>query len=187
MSDANQTLGFDPGQLRSKYEQERLRRMDDSQVLTQGGYQEEDLVTENWTEIIRKFISTPLTQNSPALSPKATEKQIKLSDFGKVEQIRSPVDEFVDDPKVAEALNPYYRQFCKRPCIHHDYLPAFNRDNVTLVRIDGKGAERITRRGVVVAGQEYESDCLIFASGFEVGTDYTSRGGYELIGATDGR
>ncbi|MBB85483.1 MAG: hypothetical protein CL931_16865 [Deltaproteobacteria bacterium] len=187
MSDANQTLGFDPDQLRAKYEQERLKRMDNSQVLTQGGYQEEDLVTDNWTEIIRKFISTPLTQDSPALSPEATEKQIELTGFGKVEQIRSPVDEFVDDPRVAGALKPYHRQLCKRPCIHNDYLPAFNRDNVTLVRTDGKGAERIPRRGVVVAGQEYELGCLIFASGFEVGTDYTRRGGYELIDSTDGR
>ena len=99
-----------------------------------------------------------------------------------MEQIRARVDELVDDPEVAEALKPYYRQFCKRPCIHNDYLPAFNRDNVTLVDTDGKGVERITKRGVVVAGQEYEVDCLIYASGFEVGTDYTQRGGYEIVG-----
>ncbi|MGB0621416.1 MAG: flavin-containing monooxygenase [Myxococcota bacterium] len=162
------------------------KRMDNFQVLTQGGYQEEDLVADNWTEIIRKFISTTLSQDSPDLSPEAIEKQIELTDFEKMEQIRSRVDEIVDDPMVAQALKPYYRQFCKRPCIHNEYLPAFNRDNVTLVDTDGKGVERITERGVVVAGQEYELDCLIFASGFEVGTDYTSRGGYELIGR-DGR
>ena len=161
-------------------------RMDNFQVLTQGGFQEEDLVADNWTEIIRKFISTTLSSDAPDLSPEAIEKQIELTDFEKMEQIRARVDEMVQDPAIAEALKPYYRQFCKRPCIHNDYLPAFNRDNVTLVDTDGKGVDRVTKRGVVVAGQEDEVDCLIYASGFEVGTGYTRRGGYEVHGR-DGR
>ena len=32
------------------------------------------------------------------------------------------------------------------------------------------------------ASTEYELDCLIYATGFEVGTDFTRRAGYELIG-----
>ena len=32
---------------------------------------------------------------------------------------------------------------------------------------------------MVVAGVEYEVDCIIFASGFEVGTDYTRRAGFD--------
>ena len=82
----------------------------------------------------------------------------------------------------AEALKPYYRQFCKRPCFNDDYLPTFNRPNVTLVDTKGKGVDRITETGVVVDGREYEVDCLIFATGFEVGTGYTRRAGYEIIG-----
>ena len=35
--------------------------------------------------------------------------------------------------------------------------------------------ERITEHGVVVDGVEYEVDCLIFATGFEVGTDLARR------------
>ena len=88
----------------------------------------------------------------------------------------------VQDPATAEALKPYYRQFCKRPCFHNEYLDAFNRDNVTLVDTSGKGVERITERGVVVGGQEYELDCLIYATGFEVGTDYSRRAGMNLYG-----
>jgi cyclohexanone monooxygenase len=34
----------------------------------------------------------------------------------------------------------------------------------------------------VANGVEYELDCIIFATGFEVGTDYTRRSGYELYG-----
>jgi cyclohexanone monooxygenase len=99
-----------------------------------------------------------------------------------MEQIRSRVDEIVEDPDAAAALKPWYRQFCKRPCFHDEYLQAFNRPTVTLVDTDGKGVERITRHGVVAGGVEYEVDCLIFATGFEVGTDYTRRAGYEVTG-----
>ena len=31
-------------------------------------------------------------------------------------------------------------------------------------------------------GKEYEVDCIIFATGFEVGTDYSRRAGYSIIG-----
>ncbi|MGJ3627301.1 hypothetical protein AB5I41_10740 [Sphingomonas sp. MMS24-JH45] len=51
-------------------------------------------------------------------------------------------------------------------------MPAFNRSNVTLVDTGGKGVERITERGSVVAGREYQVDCIVWASGFEVGSEH---------------
>jgi cyclohexanone monooxygenase len=42
--------------------------------------------------------------------------------------------------------------------------------------------ERITPTGVVVQGQEYPVDCLIYASGFEVSTEYTHRLGFDIRG-----
>jgi cation diffusion facilitator CzcD-associated flavoprotein CzcO len=157
-------------------------RMDNFQILTQGGFQEEDLVNDNWTEIIRMLVANIQQSESPDLSPEALQRQIELADFEKMEQIRARVDAVIEDEATAAALKPYYRQFCKRPCIHNEYLPTFNRENVTLVDTKGKGVERITKRGVVVEGREYEVDCLIYASGFEVGTNYTRRGGYEVYG-----
>jgi hypothetical protein len=53
---------------------------------------------------------------------------------------------------------------------------------VHLVDTDGKGVERITKTGVVVGGKEYEVDCIIYASGFEVGTAFERRAGYDTIG-----
>ncbi|MGE4605546.1 MAG: monooxygenase, partial [Myxococcota bacterium] len=67
-------------------------------------------------------------------------------------------------------------------CFHDEYLQTFNRENVTLVDTHGTGVERVTETGVVVDGEEFELDCLIYATGFEVGTDYARRAGYELIG-----
>ena len=112
--------------------------------------------------------------------------RVELADFKKMEPIRSRVDELVADEATGAALKPWYRQFCKRPCFHDDYLKAFNRPNVMLVDTDGKGVDRITERGIVANGKEYELDCLIFATGFEVGTAYTRRAGYDIVGK-DGR
>ena len=90
-----------------------------------------------------------------------------------MEEIRARVDAIVADRATAEALKPWYGYFCKRPCFHDEYLQTFNRDNVTLVDTRGLGVERITESGVVVDGVKHELDCLIFATGFEVGTDYS--------------
>jgi cation diffusion facilitator CzcD-associated flavoprotein CzcO len=53
---------------------------------------------------------------------------------------------------------------------------------VHLVDTDGQGVEAIDETGVVVNGQHYDLDCLILASGFEVGTSYARRCGYETTG-----
>ena len=157
------------------------RRIDNFSILVSGGFQEEDLVSDGWTEIIRN-LSTMTQRGDLGGSPEELAAQVELTDFQKMEQIRSRVDSLVSDPVTAEALKPYYRQFCKRPCFHDDYLPTFNRANVTLVDSHGKGVERITKRGVVVEGREYELDCLIYATGFEVGTDYAHRARCTVIG-----
>lgn len=88
----------------------------------------------------------------------------------------------VKDAVTAESLKPYYHYFCKRPCFHDDYLPTFNRRNVQLIDTKGKGVERITANGVVVLGEEYPLDCLIFATGFDWLADYTREFGIEVVG-----
>ena len=157
-------------------------RMDNFQILTAGGYQEEDLVADGWTDIIRKLLIMAQGVDTSEVSQEDILKTMELADFEKMEQIRARVDSLVEGKETAEALKPYYRQFCKRPCFHNEYLPTFNRENVTLVDTKGKGVERVTENGVIVDGREYELDCLIYASGFEVGTAYTQRGGYEVYG-----
>jgi cyclohexanone monooxygenase len=107
---------------------------------------------------------------------------LEMADFEKMNQIRARAAAVVKDPKTAEALKPYYRQFCKRPCFHDEYLDTFNRPNVTLVDTDGKGVQAITEKGIVANGIEYEVDCIIYASGFEVGTPMERRAGYQVYG-----
>jgi cation diffusion facilitator CzcD-associated flavoprotein CzcO len=156
-------------------------RIENFQILTAGGIAEEDLVDDAWTSITKKLLAMRLN-NTTGLSAEELAATMELADFTKMEEVRARVDVLVEDPAVADALKPWYRQFCKRPCFHDEYLQTFNRDNVTLVDTQGKGVERISESGVVVNGVEYELDCLIFSTGFEVGTDYAHRTGFEIYG-----
>jgi len=154
------------------------QRMDNFNILVNGGYQKEDLVNDGWTDIIRNILLL-YGRSGPNVD---TAQLVQLADFKKMEQVRARVDSTITDTATAEALKPWYNQFCKRPCFHDDYLPAFNRPNVTLVDTAGQGVERIEGNTIIANGQRYEVDCLIYATGFEVGTSYTRRSGYDLTG-----
>ena len=108
-------------------------------------------------------------------------------DYKIMERLRRRVASIVDDPDTAEALKPYYRFMCKRPCSSDEYLPTFNRPNVTLVDVsESKGVERLTEKGIVADGVEYEVDCVIFASGFEISTEISRRYAIDPIEGRDG-
>ena len=156
-------------------------RMENFNILCSGGVVEEDLVKDGWTEIIRNLISMA-NYRGENTNWDEVPKLMEIADFQKMEQIRNRAAELVNDPKTAESLKPYYRQFCKRPCFHDSYLQTFNRPSVELVDTNGKGVERITNNGVLAGGKEYEVDCIIFATGFEVGTSYVRRSGYDVTG-----
>lgn len=158
------------------------RRMENFNTLVSGGYEPEDLVNDGWTDIIRNILFIASKGDKQGLSPERLAELAELADFKKMEQVRSRVDEVVKDPETAAKLKPWYRQFCKRPCFHDGYLAAFNRPNVTLVDTNGKGVDEITTDSVIVDGKAYKVDCLIYATGFEVGTDYTRRAGYDPVG-----
>jgi cyclohexanone monooxygenase len=172
----------DPGWASSLEPGWQQRRVENFITLTSGGFAAEDLVNDGWTDIIGKLLFAVANNADADLSPDGLQRLVEMADFEKMESIRSRVDQLVEDPSTADALKPWYRQFCKRPCFHDEYLQAFNQDNVTLVDTDGHGVERITETGVVVNGVEYELDCLIYATGFEVGTGYSRRAGYETVG-----
>ena len=104
------------------------------------------------------------------------------SDFEKMEEIRARVDAIVEDEATASRLKAWYRQLCKRPCFHDEYLQAFNAPTVRLVDTDGKGVERITADAVWAAGVPYEVDCIIYASGFEVTFEFSERAGFDIAG-----
>jgi cyclohexanone monooxygenase len=158
-------------------------RMENFNVLVSGGPQDVDLVNDGWTDIIRNLGGLLIGRNKDsAVSVEEMGRLAEIADFKKMNQIRARVDAIVKDKRAAEALKPWYRQFCKRPTFNDEYLPTFNRPNVTLVDTMGRGVDRITEKGLVFDGVEYQADCIIFATGFEVGTAYTRRAGFEVFG-----
>jgi cyclohexanone monooxygenase len=161
------------------WQQRWLENFTDNQAM---GDAKEDLVQDGWTDLSRRIrariSSLPPEQRNPLGMLAAFEQ----SDFEKMEEIRDRVDQIVGDRETAEKLKAWYRQLCKRPCFHDAYLQAFNNPNVRLIDTDGKGVERITEQGLMVAGVEYEVDCIIYASGFEVGTEYKRRAGFDVTG-----
>ncbi|MBX3483551.1 NAD(P)/FAD-dependent oxidoreductase [Phenylobacterium sp.] len=157
-------------------------RMDNFNVLVSGGFADKDLVNDGWTDIIGNILLLARRKAEAGEAVGNPAELMQLADFKKMEQVRARVDSTVQDPAAAEALKPWYNQFCKRPCFHDEYLTTFNRPNVELVDTQGKGVERIDETGIWANGQHYEIDCLVYATGFEVGTSYVRRSGYELYG-----
>ncbi|MDP7390155.1 MAG: NAD(P)/FAD-dependent oxidoreductase, partial [Pseudomonadales bacterium] len=162
------------------------KRMDNFNVLVSGGDQPEDLVADGWTDIMRNLTGIAAKLASRKLGRRLTKGEraelMELADYKKMNAVRARAQKIVNDEKTAELLQPWYRQFCKRPCFHDEYLDTYNRGNVTLVDTNGRGVERLTETGVVANGEHFEVDCLIFATGFEVGTSYTRRSGYDIVG-----
>ena len=155
-------------------------RMDNFNALVSGQPQEVDLVDDGWTSLIGKMLRLYLeSQEGEALS---LPDIMDLANLEKMNELRARIEALVENPDTSEALKPWYRMFCKRPCFHDQYLQTFNQDNVTLVDTEGQGVERITESGVVVAGVEYPVDCIVYATGFEVGTGFQRVSGFEIYG-----
>ncbi len=154
-------------------------------TLQTGGFADEDLVKDGWTDIaqrIRDRVVAAMGEPGATLGPEMIQRAYEDSDDEKMTEIRARIDTLVEDPRTAEALKPWYRQLCKRPCFHDEYLQAYNEPGTHLVDTDGKGVRQIDETGVWVGSVHYDLDCLIFASGFEVGTDHRRRAGFETIG-----
>ncbi|ALC18932.1 flavin-containing monooxygenase [Streptomyces pristinaespiralis] len=166
-------------------------RRDNFLRITSGEAAGEDLVADRWTSsagLLEKLLPSFCRQGDRT----AFEAAYEVADATKMNEIRARVEQVVADADTAEKLKPWYRYACKRPTFSDTYLQAFNRDNVTLVdTADSHGIERMTERGVVVGGTEYELDCLIFATGFSVGVSGVhsgklpvhGRGGVQLLHA----
>ena len=158
--------GLKPG-----WQRERITNF--TQCVT-GVQPDKDLVADGWTEV--------MWVNTQAAGTPEEALELEISDMMTMEAIRGRVDEIVENPETAEKLKAYWGKSCKRVCFHDDYLPAFNQPNVRLVDTHGQGVQRVNKNAVVVDGVEYPVDLLIFASGFEVTTDFDHRVGFDPVG-----
>jgi cyclohexanone monooxygenase len=148
-----------------------------------------DYVCDFWTEVGRNMAAELAQRDDPdAVTLEELVELREQVDYRVMERLRRRIDALVEDPVTAQALKPYYRFLCKRPCSNNDYLPTFNRPNVTLVDVsETQGVERITKTGLVSGGVEHEVDCIIFASGFEITTEISRRYAIDAIEGRDGQ
>ena len=146
------------------------------------GMAPEDLVQDGWTDLAKRIRNRILQLPADQRNPMGMLAAYEYADHEKMEEIRQRAEAVVRDAETAEKLKAWYRQLCKRPCFHDQYLQAFNEPAAHLIDTDGQGVERITEKGVVVNGVEYEVDCIVYASGFEVGTPLERRTGFDPKG-----
>jgi cyclohexanone monooxygenase len=148
---------------------------------------EPDLICDIWTEINRNLAVQFEREGWPSSGEEYMAKR-EVMDYQVMERLRARVDAIVQDKRAAEILKPWYRYLCKRPASNDDYYPTFNRPNVTIFDVSStRGVEAMTEKGFIHDGVEYEIDCMIFASGFEVTSDLDRRWGIEVIEGRDGR
>ncbi|WP_099021979.1 flavin-containing monooxygenase [Mycolicibacterium palauense] len=161
-------------------------RMENFTRVTAGVETELDLVDDGWTHnalaLNDPAVARETARRGREMTPEEIEEFLYETDYEVMERLRARIDDTVTDPRTAESLKPWYKLNCKRTGFHDEYLETFNRDNVELVDTDGRGVERFTDNGAVVNGVHYELDALVFATGFEVGTSYTRRLGFEIVG-----
>ncbi|KRB81877.1 hypothetical protein ASE00_22685 [Sphingomonas sp. Root710] len=158
------------------------RRSDNFDRVMQGLPEDEDLVNDGWTEMRELMAAAWAGTVGETKEAQAGAQRAEAIDLEMMNRIRTRVDLIVEDHATAERLKPWYNRLCKRPTFSDHYLQMFNRPNVDLVDTNGHGVECIEERGLIVDGKLYEVDCIIFASGFEVGTDYSRRGDIKIIG-----
>jgi cyclohexanone monooxygenase len=143
-----------------------------------------DLVQDGWSELALRVRDVFRSIPPAEFTMEKLMAAMEASDNKTTSRIRARVDEVVtEDPVAAKGLKAWYRQGCKRPTFHDEYLQCFNRPNVTLIDTDGQGVDRITETGLHACGKEYEADLIIYASGFEyINTSYAERLGFEVEG-----
>ena len=155
------------------------RRMENFSAVMIGVPVERDFTDDGWTHHMAKVMNPEISEGMSLEDIGLAAEQF---DYSVMEEHRARVSEIVHDPRVAEGLKPYYRYLCKRPLFHDEYLPTFNRGNVTLVDSPA-GLDCITERGIVVDGEEIALDCIVYATGFEAeSTPLPRRATHPIIG-----
>lgn len=167
--------------LKPGWQQERMENFHrGAQMVFNPG--EPDLVCDIWTEINRNLNLELEEAGFPQISLEEMMARREVIDFQVMERLRRRVDAIVQDKETAEILKPWFRFMCKRPLSNNDYYQAFNRPNVKLIDVaPTQGVERMTEKGFIADGVEYEVDLMIFASGFEVTSDLKRRWGIDTV------
>ena len=138
---------------------------------------------DGWTDLARRIRGRIMALPPDEFTPEKMMAAFEDSDFEKMEEIRARVDAIVEDPETAaepqglvppavQAARASTTSTCRRTT-----SPARTSSTPT-----ARASSASPRTAWSSAGVEYEVDCIIYASGFEVGTAHTRRAGYDMTG-----
>ena len=102
----------------------------------------------------------------------------KASNDTAAEFVRSKIRSMVTNPAKAELLAPTSHPIgTKRICVDTDYYLTYNRPNVDLVDVRDAPVQAVTQDGLRVGDKDYQSDAIVFATGFDAMTGALTRMG----------
>jgi cyclohexanone monooxygenase len=139
-------------------------------------------ISDGWTKFFDYLAEAVERLPKEKQTPEEVERAVEAADFEWNNMLRARVDETVGDHAKADALKAYYRTLCKRLGFSDQFLDVFNRDNVDIVDIMKVTDLRVVDRGVSVDGELRPFDCIIFATGFEIGTTWVHQAKYDPVG-----
>ena len=157
-------------------------RVDNFQAnITPASHPTSDMVNDGWTDFFNRVGARmkAARQSGQPVDPNAIFQEV---DFEKMEELRARTAAAIRDPDVAARSMPWYNYLCKRPLFSDDFLESLNRPNVRLIDTDGRGVHRIDETSIYASDKVYPVDCIIFATGFDVGAAAHKVGGYRLVG-----
>ncbi|ROS76091.1 cation diffusion facilitator CzcD-associated flavoprotein CzcO [Curtobacterium sp. PhB130] len=158
-------------------------RMENFLAVVSGEETDVDLVQDGWTSTAAIQRTMLTGQSDETIDTPDRDLLVEVADAQKMDRIRARVDAIIDDAGTAAKLKPWYRYMCKRPTFSDTYLQTFNRQNVTLIdTADSGGITAMTEHTVVVGDNEWEVDCVIFATGFETGVSGVVSGTLPVVG-----
>ncbi|KAF7185996.1 FAD-binding monooxygenase ausC [Pseudocercospora fuligena] len=145
-----------------------------------------DLVNDGWSKMpaYSAILGTPQHGEVTPESVGEHVARMHALDFQRSQMVRRRVQDIVEDEQTAKSLQAWYPGWCKRPCFHDEYLPTFNRPNVTLVDTNGKGIDQVTPNGIQSGDKEYEVDIIVWSTGYlGPGVGHAAfKGGIHLVG-----
>ncbi|BCT75234.1 monooxygenase [Sinomonas cyclohexanicum] len=166
------------------WQQRRMRNFD---LNTSFRYQDDDLVGDQFVEMFRALgTADNVVDDVSSIDPREVGQVMEIADLAFSHRFRQLVDSVVQDPETAERLKPWYGLLCKRMTYNDGFLESFNRPNVSLIDAPVVGIESVNGSTVTAAGERFDADCIVFATGFDTSTSSEARAGITVLGR-DGR
>ena len=94
--------------------------------MTPGEWPAEDLVNDGWTDLSKRMRGRILEQSSGSVTPSRSWPRSKLPTSRRCRRFAAGWTRSSGIRPQPRRLKAWYRQLCKRPCFHDEYLDAYN-------------------------------------------------------------